>query len=373
MNAARAEAPPLPRLTSTDLGRLAVGARVLAAGTEESAYRVALDWAGAELAAHGPVPLLPPERLGGVGLCVCVTLVGASAALAEHLPTGEEPLKAVAAVERVVGRPVEAVVALNTAAENALIALATAARCGLPLVDGDGCGRVLPLLEQTVFTLAGVAPVPLALGTCDGDVITIESAGSSVEELVRPLVLAVGGWAVAAAYPMDGTALAGCLVPATVSRALAAGSATERERFAPWRPTRLCRGRITAVEHAPDTVRDGGSGAARDFLDAAALPSRPTSVVISEAEGLRRRFRLEAHNEVLLALGDGAVVAAAPDQILILSAADGSVVDVEHAVLGTEVEVVVIEAAPPWHTREGRALARMGVPALMERNGGGPW
>ncbi|MFD5389769.1 DUF917 domain-containing protein [Streptomyces sp. NPDC127074] len=372
MNAARGQAPWPPMVTSADLGRLAVGARVLAAGTEESAYRVALDWAGAELAAHGPVPLLPPERLGGVGLCVCVTLVGASAALAEHLPTGAEPMAAVRAVERVVGRPVDAIVALNTAAENALIALATAACCGVPLVDGDGCGRVLPLLEQTVFTLAGAAPVPLALGTCDGDVITIESAGSRVEELVRPLVLAAGGWAVAAAYPMDGTALARCLVPSTVSRALAAGSATERDRFAPWRPKRLCRGRVTAVEQSPDTVYDEGSSY-RGFADAAVLPSRPTSVVISEAEGLRRRFRLEAHNEVLLTLADGAVAAAAPDQILILSAVDGSVVDVERAVPGTEVEVVVIEAASPWHTREGRALARMGAPALMRQNGNDPW
>lgn len=43
-----------------ELERLAVGARVLAAGTEESAYQVALDWAAAELAAHGPVPCSPP-------------------------------------------------------------------------------------------------------------------------------------------------------------------------------------------------------------------------------------------------------------------------------------------------------------------------
>ncbi|MFB7454714.1 DUF917 domain-containing protein [Streptomyces sp. NPDC056194] len=373
MSAAPETTAPLPVVTGADLERLAVGARVLAAGTEESAFRVALDWAGAELAAQGPVPLLPPERLAEAGLCVCVTLVGASAALAEHLPTGDEPMKAVRAVERIAGRPVEAVVALNTAAENALIALATAARCGLSLVDGDGCGRVLPLLEQTVFTLAGAAPVPLALGTCGGDVITIESAGSRVEELVRPLVLAAGGWAVAAAYPMHGTALARCLVPSTVSRALAAGAATERERFAPWRPRRLCRGRITAVEQLPDTVHDEGFGPSRGFVDGAVLPSRPTSVVISEAGGLRRRFRLEAHNEVLLALADGAVAAAAPDQILILSATDGRVVDVERAVAGTEVEVVVIEAAPSWHTREGRALARLGAPILLEQNGGGPW
>ncbi|MER5179071.1 DUF917 domain-containing protein [Streptomyces sp. NPDC002896] len=346
-------------LTAVELEHLAVGARVLAAGTEESAYRVALDWAGAELAAHGPVPLLPPDRLDGVGLCVTVTLAGASAALAEQLPTGGEALKAVRAVERVVGRPAEAVVAINTAAENALVALATAARCGLPLIDGDGCGRVLPLLEQTVFTLAGVPPAPLALGTPSGDVITVESAGSHVEDLVRPLVLAAGGWAVAAAYPMDGAELANCLVRSTVSRALAAGTVPERERFASWPIRRLCRGRIAAVEQST-AAYDESFGHAHPWADAVALPSGPTSVLIDEADGLRRRFRLEAHNEVLLALADGAVAAAAPDQILILSAADRRVVDVERALPGTEVEVVVIEAAPAWHTPEGRGLAQVG-------------
>ncbi|PJN35861.1 hypothetical protein CG747_36670 [Streptomyces sp. CB02959] len=348
-------------VTSTDLAHLAVGARVLAAGTEECAYRVALHWASAEIAAHGPVPLLPADRLDATGLCLTLTLAGASAALAEQLPTGDEPVKAVRAVERVVGRTAQAVVALNTAAENALIALAAAARLGLPLVDGDGCGRVMPLLEQTTFTLAGNCPAPLALATCSGDVIAVESAGSSVEELVRPLVLAAGGWAVVAAYPLEGADLARCLVPGTVSRALAAGAATERERFTPWRPRRLCRGRIAAVEQPTSSPYGVTLRPSR-----AALPSTPTSVIVTEAEGLRRRFRLEAHNEVLLALADGAVAAAAPDQILILSAADGRVVDVERAVPGTEVEIVVLESVPAWHTPEGRALARVGALAPLE-------
>ncbi|MEE4493052.1 DUF917 domain-containing protein [Streptomyces sp. BE230] len=334
-----------------ELEQLAVGARVLAAGTEESAYQVALDWAAAELAAHGPVRLLTADRVDPAGLCVAVTLAGASAALAESLPTGFEPVRAVRAVERVTGRTAHAVVPLNTAAENALIALATAARCGLPLVDGDGCGRVLPLLEQTLFTLAGVRAAPLALATPGGDVITVESDRSSVEEVVRPLVMAAGGWAVVAGYPMDGAALAACLVPGTVSRAIEVGSLEGPARYAAWRPRRLCRGRIAALEPSPGLY--GPQGAA----GAVSLPSRPTSVLVDEDAGLRRRFRLEAHNEVLLVLADGAVVASAPDHILLVTGTDGRVLDVERALPGLAVEVVVIEAAPAWHTPAGRVLA----------------
>ncbi|MFB7756051.1 DUF917 domain-containing protein [Streptomyces sp. NPDC056121] len=334
-----------------ELAHLAVGARVLAAGTEESAYQVALDWATAELAAHGPVRLIPAHRIAPDGLCIAVTLAGASAALAEALPTGDEPVRAVQAVERMTGRLAHAVVPLNTAAENALIALATAARCGLPLVDGDGCGRVLPLLEQTLLTLAGAHAAPLALATPGGDVITLECARSSVEELVRPLVLAAGGWAVAAGYPVDGAVLAGALVHGTVSRAIEVGSLEGAARFAAWRPRRLCRVRIASLEPSPGPYGPGDAAAS------VTLPSRPTSVLVDEEDGLRRRFRLEAHNEVLLALADGAVVAAAPDHILLVTGADGRVLDVERALPGLTVDVVVIEAAPAWHTPEGRALA----------------
>ncbi|RSS58607.1 DUF917 domain-containing protein [Streptomyces sp. WAC01280] len=346
-------------LDATRLEDLAQGALVLAAGAEHSSYRASRDWARASIAEHGPVPLIRPGDLGSERMCVTVSLLGSSAALAEQLPTGEEPRRAVRALERRLGRTADAVVPLNTAAENALLAVVTAASCGLPLVDGDGCGRVLPLLEQTTFTIAGVDVAPVALATPAGDVVVVEAAGSRVEELVRPLVLAAGGWAVAACYAMDGARLAAAVVPGTVSRALAAGRPSHGDPFALWqpKPRRLGIGRITAVEHpatpGPDTV--GGT----------ALPSRPTSVVVSETEGLHRRFRLEAHNEVLLVLADGAPAAAAPDQILMLSAADQRVLDVERAIPGVEVEIVVIPAAPAWHSPQGRRLAAAGGLILL--------
>ncbi|MFD0149528.1 DUF917 domain-containing protein [Streptomyces sp. NPDC055721] len=346
-------------LDAARLEDLAKGALVLAAGAEHSSYRASLDWARAAIAEHGPVPLIRPGDLGSGRMCVTVSLLGSSAALAEELPTGEEPRRAVRALERRLGRAADAVVPLNTAAENALLAVVTAASCRLPLVDGDGCGRVLPLLEQTTFTIAGVDVAPVALATPAGDVVVVEAAGSRVEELVRPLVLAAGGWAVAACYPMDGERLAATVVPGTVSRALGAGRPTHGDPFALWqpRPRRLGIGRITAVEH-PATPGPDAAGST-------ALPSRPTSVVVSETEGLHRRFRLEAHNEVLLVLADGAPVAAAPDQVLMLSAADQRVLDVERAMPGIEVEIVVIPAAPAWHTPQGRRLAAAGGLILL--------
>ncbi|MGP4101059.1 DUF917 domain-containing protein [Nonomuraea sp. KM90] len=332
------------RLIDRDgLGRFSVGSRLFATGAADSSYNLALDWArsvvgrGVELVAAGE---LAPDTL-----CVAISLVGSTTALGEQLPAGDEPERAVRALERRLGERAGAVVALNLAAENALVPLIGAAALGVPLVDGDGTGRVFPLVEQTTYALGGMSPVPLALAGGSGELVLLETGAGRVEELLRPVVLSVGGWAVAACYPMAAGDLARVLVPGTVSLLMRAGEpGVPRSAAAPYGVRTLCRGRILAVE--------GSTGHGSDL----ALPSLPSSIVLRESEGLRRLVRLEAHNEIVLALADGAVVATVPDQICMISTADGMVVDVDKAEPGLELDIMVVRAAPVWHTDRGLAL-----------------
>ncbi|MEV1174949.1 DUF917 domain-containing protein [Nonomuraea sp. NPDC049784] len=334
------------------LERLSAGSRMFATGAAESAHNLTLDW-GASVIGTG-VELVTAGGLAPETLCVSVSLVGSTTALGEQLPRGDEPARAVQALERRLGERAGAVVALNLAAENALVPLIAAAQLGVPLVDGDGTGRVFPLVEQTTFALGGMSPAPLALAGGSGELVLLETAGDRVEELLRPVVLSLGGWAVAACYPMTAGDLARVLVPGTVSLLLRAGvPGAPRSAAAPYGARRLCRGRILAVE--------GSTGHGTDL----ALPSLPSSIVVQESAGLRRLVRLEAHNEIVLALADGAVVAMAPDQICMISTAGGMVVDVDKAVPGLEVDVMVVKAAPVWHTDEGLALGGLqafGIP-----------
>ncbi|MFG1703171.1 DUF917 domain-containing protein [Nonomuraea sp. M3C6] len=335
-----------------ELERFAAGSRLFATGAAESSYNLARDWAGSVL---GPgVPLVAAEELEPGTLCVSISLVGSTTALGEQLPGGEEPARAVRALERRLGERAGAVVALNLAAENALVPLIAAAEIGVPLVDGDGTGRVFPLVEQTTYTLGGMSPVPLALAGASGELVVLETAAGRVEELLRPVVLSVGGWAVAACYPMAAGDLARVLVPGTVSLLLRAGvPGAPRSVAAPYGVRTLCVGRILAVE--------ASTGHGADL----ALPSLPSSIVLQETEGLRRLVRLEAHNEIVLALADGAMVAMVPDLICMVSTADGMVVDVDKARPGVDVEVMVVKAAPVWHTDRGLALGGLhafGIP-----------
>lgn len=328
-----------------DLDALAAGSLVLAPGTHPSAFRAMVGWTAAVLAEHGPVDLVAATDLPPHAQVAAVSIVGSPAALAELLPAGDEPERSIRALERRLGRPVEALVPLNAAGENALLAALAAAMLGVPLVDGDGCGRVFPLLEQTTFLLAGVPLTPLAVATPLGHTLLLDSPGSRVEDLVRPLVLGAGGWSIAVCYPMDARALAASCVPHTVTRLLEAGRAGGTASA--WSPRPLCRGRVVALEDFGTARRE--------------LPSRPTSLVIDESGPPHRLFRLEAHNEILLVLADGAAVAAAPDQIVMVSTADKRVLDVERATPGLEVEVMVVPAHPAWHTPQGRRLAGAGA------------
>ncbi|GAA3668739.1 DUF917 domain-containing protein [Nonomuraea antimicrobica] len=332
------------RLIDLDgLARFSAGSRVFATGAAESSFNLAVDWARSVLG-HG-VELLAAGEPEPDTLCVAVSLVGSTTALGEQLPFGDEPERAVRALERRLGERAGAVVALNLAAENALIPLVAAARLGVPLVDGDGSGRVFPLLEQTTYALGGLSPAPVALAGGSGEVVLLETAADRVEELLRPVVLALGGWAVAACYPMAARDLAQAVVPGTVSLLMRAGEpGVARSVAAPYGVRALCRGRILAVE--------GSTGHGTDL----ALPSLPSSIVLRESEGLRRLVRLEAHNEIVLALADGAVVATVPDLICMVSTADEMVVDVDKAEPGLEVDIMVVRAAPVWHTARGLAL-----------------
>ncbi|MFB4291342.1 DUF917 domain-containing protein [Nonomuraea sp. ATR24] len=331
------------RIGAAELAAYVAGSRLFATGAAESAFSLAADWAGSvigdgvEVVAAGDLP--QDVR------CVAVSLVGSTTALGELLPSGDEPARAVRALEGRLGGRAGAVVALNLAAENALIPLVAAAALGVPLVDGDGTGRVFPLVEQTTFALGGVPATPLALAGASGEVVVIDTAADRVEELLRPVVLSVGGWAVTACYPMCAGVLARVLVPGTVSRLLRAGApGTARAVAAPYGVRTLCRGRILAVE--------GSTGHGAEL----ALPSLPSSIVVRESGGLGRLVRLEAHNEIVLALADGAAVAMAPDQICMIAADGGTVVDVDKAAPGMEVEIMVVRAAPVWHTGPGLAL-----------------
>lgn len=342
----------LSEIDPDNLDAFARGVRRFTTGIDEAGYQAALDWARAEVTARN-VPLLKVNDLPPGSFC-SLSMVGSPAALSELLPEGNEALRAIRTLERWLGADFQGIVPLNCSGENALISVAAAAASGKPLIDADGCGRVLPLLEQTTFTLHGVNVGPIAVATPMRDDLILDAPARRIEDLIRPVVAAAGGWAIVACYPMSAKQLQAAGLPGTVSNALRSGQPDASPDQVALRI--ICRGTISGIEYPKESI----AGQTQESTAVGTLPSAPISILISESAEPRRHLRLEAHNEIFLALADGRVIASAPDQILILNRRNQDVINVENLRVGESVDIAMIPAASPaWKTSQGRQLMQL--------------
>ncbi|RXZ48376.1 DUF917 family protein [Agromyces binzhouensis] len=311
-----------------DVDALVDGARPFATGVDSSALHVLHDWA-AEAVAAGPVPLIDLAECSDDDAYAVISIIGSPTAVAENLPSGSEPARAIAALERATGRRVRGILPLNTAGENAVIALATAAAAGIELVDADGCGRVQPRVEQSLFALAGLPISPAVLVSPFGETTVVDGPSHRVAAMFPKLIAASGGWIYFAGYPMGGRDLRATANPGTIARFLDARPgrplATVPHRV-------IARAAITSIEVS------------------ASAPTARISVLLREVGGRERMMRADAADEFFHVLGDGALLASAPDEILLVSE-EGEVIDPDRCAIGMRVDVVAVEVPDVWREK----------------------
>jgi len=102
----------------------------------------------------------------------------------------------------------------------------------------------------------------------------------------------------------------------------------------------LMQGRVADVTHGSETA-----GA----LDSATIQGTGTDA--------RRQMRLELQSEFLLAVEDGAVLAATPDLICLLAHETGDPIVIERLRYGQAVVVIAAPASEIWRSDAGLALA----------------
>ncbi|MFZ3566771.1 DUF917 domain-containing protein [Streptomyces sp. BH097] len=340
-------------LTADDLPALTAGADLLSSGAGHADLDGVLHWLSGLLTENGPVPLPAPSELPPDTRCAVVGIVGSITALAELPMVGDEPRRAIDALQARLGTTIGAVAALDVASGNALTPVAAAASLGLPLVDCDGMGRAFPLVHQTTYGLAGVGLTPLAAVGATGDTLVLDAPPDRAERLLRAALDVAGGWLLTVTYPTTAARLAETGIAGSISRAIAVGRTLIEGAPHGDLATRLrsvlagCRvlgtGRVVESEHRTRPADIGH-------------PAYPSSIVVRTQAQPVRTIRLEAQNEFLLALVDGAVAAAVPDSICLLDPHDGRVLDVESVAVGAEVHILVVPAADVWHTPRGLDL-----------------
>ncbi|GAA4673573.1 DUF917 domain-containing protein [Streptomyces chumphonensis] len=345
---------PLRHIAAADLPVLVAGNELLSSGRGAAGLDGLTVCVAALLEQYGPVPLVPLDALPPEARCVAVGAVGGFAPLIELPFSGDEFAGAVRALEDRVGHRFDAVVALNSAGPNALVPLAAAAALGLPLVDCDGMGRILPLIHQTTYALAGLPVGPLAAMSAAGDAVVLDTSTARADRLLRGVVDASGGLMACAMYPATAARLRHAAIRGATGRIMRMGELlTTQNRHAAVLAglARTVGARLLASGRVVALDLPGPTAGARRY------PSMPTSIVVSDPATDGPVVRLEAQNEILLALVDGAVVAAVPDVVCLLDRQELRPVGLEGVAVGDHVDVLVVPAAPMWHTPEGLALA----------------
>ena len=341
-----------PRLDAATLPALAVGCAAVGAGGGGDPD-LALAMALLAVGEHGAVPVVGLDDLDDEALVMPCGMLGAPTIADERVWSGGEGRTLRDMVERLHGRPVQALMPLQIAGADGLLPVTWAARLGLPLADADGRGRAFPELHQYAMRLGGVAAGPVVLTDGRGDTIVIHLDDESrADRLSQAAAGSLGGVCAAALYCMAGARARSAAIRGSITRALAIGRAVVGAE---------ADGRLAAVVAAlgakvliqgtvVDVERAGGGG----------FP-RGAATVQSSGRDARRRVRVELQNEYLLALEDGAPRAMVPDLVSLLAADTGVPVLAERLTYGQRVTVVASPAPDVWRSETALALVGPGA------------
>lgn len=339
----------LRQVDERQMDDLAIGAAVLGAGGGGNPYLGAL-LAKRVIRQRGPVALVSVDEVPDDALVVPTAGMGAPTVGVEKLPRGDEHVRALRALERVLGRPATHTVSIEAGGSNSTVPFRAAAKLGIPVVDADGMGRAFPEIQMVTATLYGVSATPMALADEKGNTAVIDTIDNHwAERLARSLTIDMGCVAKIALYPLSGRQLKQAMIPGTISLATELGRRIRQTRAAHGDPItaildrlggyRLFDGKISDVERRTET------GFARG-------QARITGSGEDAGSSLAVRFQ----NEHLVAVRDGEVVASVPDLIIVLDGETGAPITTEELRYGFRVTVVAAPCDSRWRTAQGLAL-----------------
>jgi DUF917 family protein len=312
---------------------------------------------------HGPINLIDVEELGDDDFVVPFAMMGAPTVLVEKLPNGGEMVAALRAMERYRSEPARAILCAEIGGINALLPLVLAARCGLPVVDGDGMGRAFPQLQMVTYHIFGVPLAPMVMTDEYSNTVLFECANAhDVERLSRNLVVAMGGGATTCLYPMRGRDAKRSMVRTTISLALGLGRTVREARRSSGDPFCDLLAYLRATSYYQH-CRVLFEGKTIDLLRETKAGWALGHVVIEGTGSCAgRQLEVQFQNEHLVAREGDSIRAIVPDLIAVLDAATAEPITTEGLKYGQRVKVLGISAAPIM--RSDAALSVFGPQAF---------
>ena len=288
-------------------------------------------------------------------------MMGAPTVLLEKIPSGKEPVRALRAVERALGREASATMPTEVGGINSTIPLFVGARLGIPVVDGDGQGRAFPEIQMETFAIEGVAGTPMAIADEKGDYALIETDDHHrMEWIARGITIRMGGTAYWAAYPMTGAEVKRASVKHTLSLARQIGQIIRTSRHEKRDPFEELERFIATTSYG--RAKRIFSGKITDLDRQRSHGFTLGSVTISPDSGRGASCVIDFQNENLSAKANGEMLALVPDIITVLNAK--TAVPIRNETLRYGQRVAVMAVGVPPIMRSPAALKQFGPEAF---------
>lgn len=150
-------------------------------------------------------------------------------------PVHERPLlRAVEHLERQLGAPAAAIIAIEIGGSNTAAALDAAMRLGRVAPDADYAGRAIPSIDCTLPAIAGLADAPLALADYYGNVVEVPEAANvgRMEAIAKMVASATLGRVGSAGIALPASVARDAVAHGTLTASLSAGRALRAARAA---------------------------------------------------------------------------------------------------------------------------------------------
>jgi DUF917 family protein len=240
-------------------------------------------------------------------------------------------VRALEIFQKIAGK-VDAIIPVETGQVNTLAVLYAGAKTGIPIIDGDGTGRSIPELKNTVFYSAKIKMYPFVMfDSVNNQVVLDARTPEDVDRLGRTICTEMGGLCGVCGFDISGSDVKRIAVPKTISECESLGKVL-RENFdgdpvnalvVARRGFLLIRGKISKLESKVIHGHDFGN-------------------MLVEGFGSYRGKTLNVSfkNEGLIAYLNKKPVVISPDHVFVLDLLTGKPVTFTDAVEGLLVAVV---------------------------------
>ncbi|HIE78756.1 MAG TPA: DUF917 domain-containing protein [Candidatus Thioglobus sp.] len=333
------------KLTFVDkksLNAIALGGAVLGSGGGGDPY-VGRLMTQQSIEKSGGVKVIDIESLPDDALILPIAMMGAPTVMVEKFPSGNEFAQLIPMIEKMLTKPVSAILCAEAGGLNSTIPFVAASKLGLPIIDGDAMGRAFPELQMVTFTLGGISATPMAMVDEKGNGCTFDTISNVwTEKLARAITIQMGGSAMCSLYPVTAKECKDYLIRGSLSLIHHIGNIIEKHSFNAYEilvkelnGKHLFQGRVRDVERRTEGGWNRG---------------------IVKLEGIdefvNRDAKIDFQNEFLVAMEGDTVLATTPDLICVFDSNTGAPVTAETIKYGLAVNVLGLPCNPIWQSKE---------------------